>query len=353
MLTRSVRLKSVLSPLVGFSLGCTATTGFMLSGMLLPQKIFSFFSVTDMMSGVWQPALLLTFVSALATNTCFYWFTTKSRTSPLLRSGKFSVPNNQVIDRRLILGNVLFGLGWGTGITTEGGLHSHTPFFTLFVCLGGFCPGPSLAAIGLGFYLPALSIAMGIIVTLIVEQKLRFTDFSMVAKPIASLFGLFLILSQLGRMLSAHSVIGLGVLPSDTVLGPIVGGCLIGSAVGLYLLLEGKILGFSGILKGIIEPVGGNDVNDRLTRFTIVLGLCASSIFLSHFIPLPELSQKTPVLMCLGGLLTGIGVTLGNGCTSGHGIAGLARFSKRSFVATLTFMSSAFLTINLLPFLGF
>eukprot|EP01126_Amoeba_proteus_P034981 TRINITY_DN3514_c0_g1_i6.p1 TRINITY_DN3514_c0_g1~~TRINITY_DN3514_c0_g1_i6.p1 ORF type:complete len:333 (+),score=51.49 TRINITY_DN3514_c0_g1_i6:100-1098(+) len=332
MLTRSVRLKSVLSPLVGFSLGCTATTGFMLSGMLLPQKIFSFFSVTDMMSGVWQPALLLTFVSALATNTCFYWFTTKSRTSPLLRSGKFSVPNNQVIDRRLILGNVLFGLGWGTG---------------------GFCPGPSLAAIGLGFYLPALSIAMGIIVTLIVEQKLRFTDFSMVAKPIASLFGLFLILSQLGRMLSAHSVIGLGVLPSDTVLGPIVGGCLIGSAVGLYLLLEGKILGFSGILKGIIEPVGGNDVNDRLTRFTIVLGLCASSIFLSHFIPLPELSQKTPVLMCLGGLLTGIGVTLGNGCTSGHGIAGLARFSKRSFVATLTFMSSAFLTINLLPFLGF
>ena len=124
----------------------------------------------------------------------------------------------------------------------------------------------------------------------------------------------------------------------------LIGGVLIGLSAALMIILLGRIAGISGILSGLWAPSS----TDRGTRLLFLLGLPLGALLYSQLsggVPL-ELTASTPLLV-VGGLLVGFGTRLGSGCTSGHGVCGLARASKRSFVATMIFMATAALTVFL------
>lgn len=121
-----------------------------------------------------------------------------------------------------------------------------------------------------------------------------------------------------------------------------IGGALIGLAATLLMLLTGRIAGVSGILAGAFEMKG----DERWWRIAFVLGLLAGGLLYASGSEGPHIgiSSNWPLLVT-GGLLVGVGTRMGNGCTSGHGVCGLARLSPRSIVATLAFMAAAFGTV--------
>ena len=123
-----------------------------------------------------------------------------------------------------------------------------------------------------------------------------------------------------------------------TPLASSAGGILIGSAAALLLLFNGRIAGVSGIASGVINTGAG----DRLWRLAFLAGLILAPVIylLAGHRPAIEL-QAGFGQVAIAGLVTGIGTGLGSGCTSGHGVCGLARFSRRSVVATLLFVASA------------
>ena len=122
----------------------------------------------------------------------------------------------------------------------------------------------------------------------------------------------------------------------------LIGGLLIGVAAGLFLLLNGRIAGINGILGGLFKPVAG----DIAWRIAFLLGLVSSPVLYSLVAPLPDVqvSANFPVLI-VAGVLVGMGTRYGSGCTSGHGVCGLSRFSPRSLAATAAFMLAGFLTV--------
>ncbi|MBM5575428.1 YeeE/YedE family protein [Deefgea sp. CFH1-16] len=129
-----------------------------------------------------------------------------------------------------------------------------------------------------------------------------------------------------------------------TPLASFAGGALIGLSAGLLILLAGRIAGIAGILGGLV-----NKSPDRTWRALFVLGLLISPWVWQLFAPLPSLTMVTSIPgLIIAGLLVGIGTRYANGCTSGHGICGLSRFSLRSLIAVLAFMSSGFVSVYLI-----
>jgi len=122
----------------------------------------------------------------------------------------------------------------------------------------------------------------------------------------------------------------------------LAGGVLLGLASAMFVLLNGRVLGISGILGGLVKPRWG----DAGWRLAFVAGLVAAPVLWRVLAPLPvtRIDASLAVLVA-GGLLVGWGTRHGAGCTSGHGICGLARLSPRSLVATLTFMGGGFVTV--------
>lgn len=116
-----------------------------------------------------------------------------------------------------------------------------------------------------------------------------------------------------------------------------LGGCLIGLASVLFLLFNGKILGVSGILGGVLK----NQANDTLWRYLFVAGMVSGGVILNQFVPsaFAFTLPRSLGAIAFAGLLVGYGTRLGNGCTSGHGVCGVSRFSPRSIMATLTFIA--------------
>jgi uncharacterized protein len=125
----------------------------------------------------------------------------------------------------------------------------------------------------------------------------------------------------------------------------LAGGVLIGLAVALFVLLNGRIAGISGVLGGLLRPARG----DVGWRIAFVLGLVAAPLAYSLFtaVPLPRVGAGWPTLV-VAGLLVGVGTRYGAGCTSGHGVCGLSRLSPRSLAATLAFMGAGFVTVFVL-----
>lgn len=123
----------------------------------------------------------------------------------------------------------------------------------------------------------------------------------------------------------------------------LAGGLLIGIAVSLLILADGRIAGISGIIAGILRPQKG----EVIWRLAFIAGLIASPWLYSFFIELPEFHFDSVSWALLGpaGLLVGFGSRLGSGCTSGHGVCGLSRLSKRSLVATVLFIVSGAITV--------
>jgi uncharacterized membrane protein YedE/YeeE len=132
-------------------------------------------------------------------------------------------------------------------------------------------------------------------------------------------------------------------MASFTPVSALIGGALIGAAASILLLLTGRIAGISGILGGLIPP----DRGDTAWRFLFLLGL-PIGVALWRVLGAPaaeiHLTTSVPILVA-GGLLVGLGSRVGGGCTSGHGVCGVARLSRRSLAATATFMAAAFVTV--------
>ena len=125
----------------------------------------------------------------------------------------------------------------------------------------------------------------------------------------------------------------------------LAGGVLIGLAAAMFVLLNGRIAGISGVLGGLLRPVRG----DVAWRVAFLAGLVGASLFYRLFAELPGLRIDADTAgLVVAGLLVGIGTRYGGGCTSGHGVCGLARLSPRSLVATLAFMGAGFATVFVL-----
>lgn len=124
-----------------------------------------------------------------------------------------------------------------------------------------------------------------------------------------------------------------------------IGGALIGLAAVLLMLFTGRIAGIAGITGGLFNPKS----DDRLWRLTFIVGLIAAPLaaaLLGKAVPMPQMPGSM-ITIIVAGLLVGFGTRLGNGCTSGHGICGIARLSPRSIAATLVFMIAAMIVVAL------
>lgn len=137
----------------------------------------------------------------------------------------------------------------------------------------------------------------------------------------------------------------------DQYLNALIGGALIGFAVTVLLLFNGRITGISGIINGALYLPKG----DTLWRLFFVIGLIAGGFIFYQFSPeaFSIQTDRNDYLIALAGFIVGFGTIMGNGCTSGHGVCGISRFSIRSVVATLSFISSGILTVFIMKlFLG-
>ena len=125
----------------------------------------------------------------------------------------------------------------------------------------------------------------------------------------------------------------------------LAGGILLGLASALFVLLNGRILGISGIVGGLLRPRAG----DMGWRLAFVLGmLVAPGLYWLVVGPTQPRIDANWGMVVMAGLLVGVGTRYGSGCTSGHGVCGLSRMSPRSLVATLAFMGAGFVTVFLI-----
>ena len=125
------------------------------------------------------------------------------------------------------------------------------------------------------------------------------------------------------------------------------GGLLIGIASGLFLLLSGRIAGVSGIAARALGIAERGPPWIQAAAFVVGLPAGTIAVWTIAGTPAPQVTSSVPLLVS-GGLLVGFGTRLGNGCTSGHGVCGIARLSRRSIVATGTFMLAGFATVFVL-----
>jgi uncharacterized membrane protein YedE/YeeE len=130
-----------------------------------------------------------------------------------------------------------------------------------------------------------------------------------------------------------------------TPISAAIGGALIGLAAVLLMAFTGRIAGIAGITGGLLSA----RTDDRAWRLAFLAGLIAAPLaaaLLGHAVAVPKMPGSF-VTIAVAGLLVGFGTRLGNGCTSGHGICGIARLSPRSIAATVVFMAAAIIVVAL------
>ena len=130
-----------------------------------------------------------------------------------------------------------------------------------------------------------------------------------------------------------------------TPISAAIGGTLIGLSAVLLMLLNGRIAGITGIAAGVLDPLS----SDRFWRVAFIVGLIAaplSAMLVGYTVPVPQMPTSM-VIIAVAGLLVGFGTRMSNGCTSGHGICGMARLSTRSITATAVFMGAAIIVVAL------
>ncbi len=133
-----------------------------------------------------------------------------------------------------------------------------------------------------------------------------------------------------------------------TPLASAFGGTLIGLAAVLLMALNGRIAGISGIGSSVLPPWTERlDENDLAWRLAFIIGIMLAPLLVQIVTgtPIQQTVSSNVPLMVIAGLITGIGSVYGGGCTSGHGVCGMSRLSMRSFIATGTFMATAFVTV--------
>ena len=127
-----------------------------------------------------------------------------------------------------------------------------------------------------------------------------------------------------------------------TPVSALAGGLLIGLSAAWLILVDGRVLGAAGVLGGLLPPRAG----DWAWRVALIAGLIAAPALAQLFLRTtpPQIDADVATLI-VGGLLVGFGTRLGAGCTSGHGVCGVARLSPRSVAATAAFMAAGFVTV--------
>ena len=122
----------------------------------------------------------------------------------------------------------------------------------------------------------------------------------------------------------------------------LAGGALIGVSAAMFVLLNGRIAGISGMAGGLLKPQRG----DILWRVLFIAGMLLAPVLWLAGGPLPDINIDAGYpLLVAAGLIVGISTRYGSGCTSGHGVCGISRLSPRSIVATLAFMATGFITV--------
>ncbi|MCD1608743.1 YeeE/YedE family protein [Stutzerimonas kunmingensis] len=125
----------------------------------------------------------------------------------------------------------------------------------------------------------------------------------------------------------------------------LAGGVLIGAAASLFVLLNGRIAGISGLLASLLETAG----EGRSEKLLFLLGILLAPLLWMLFATLPAMEfQSGWIGLLVAGMLVGVGTRYGSGCTSGHGVCGISRLSPRSIVATVAFMAAGFATVYVL-----
>ncbi len=137
-----------------------------------------------------------------------------------------------------------------------------------------------------------------------------------------------------------------------TPFASLTGGIILGLASAIFILVNGRILGISGILGGLMPPKLG----DTFWRISFLLGLLVAptvfhAVVPAQYITAPRI-DATDMMVVIAGLLVGIGTRYASGCTSGHGVCGLSRLSPRSLVATLSFMGAGFAMVYVMRHLA-
>ncbi len=132
------------------------------------------------------------------------------------------------------------------------------------------------------------------------------------------------------------------MIPMDWTYG-LIGGLMIGAAAAMYLLVNGRIMGASGILGGIVDATGPS-----WEKGLFIAGLIGAPFVYGLVFGFPHTNLTSdPVLLILGGLTVGLGTRMANGCTSGHGVCGISRFSVRGIIATCAYLGAGFVTMFL------
>ena len=128
----------------------------------------------------------------------------------------------------------------------------------------------------------------------------------------------------------------LNAIPSDWIFG-LIGGLMIGGAGALFLLFNGRIMGASGLLGGLFDGTGRSNMGERLA---LIAGLIAAPAIVALFGRAPATNiTDNWLLILIGGLAVGFGTRMANGCTSGHGVCGISRLSRRGIVATIIYLA--------------
>ena len=135
-------------------------------------------------------------------------------------------------------------------------------------------------------------------------------------------------------------------METDWIMG-LVGGLVIGLAASLYLLGNGRIMGASGIIGGLIDKSGWSSAADRIV-FLIGLILAPSMYIFIFDIEADTKATTNIIILILAGLLVGIGTRLANGCTSGHGVCGISRLSIRGMISTIFYIVAGVVSVVLL-----
>lgn len=129
----------------------------------------------------------------------------------------------------------------------------------------------------------------------------------------------------------------------ETITRALLGGVLIGLATALALFAHGRLAGISGTLGRALHT---DDDGGRTYRLMFLVGLVGTGVILARLAPSAfGANVAGPIELAIAGVLVGVGTTLGNGCTSGHGVCGISRGSARSFVAVGVFMATAMITV--------
>jgi len=135
---------------------------------------------------------------------------------------------------------------------------------------------------------------------------------------------------------------------NQAILLALIGGAFIGVATAVFLIFNGRVTGVSGILNIFLSFQYG----ERLWRGTFLAGLIIGGFLLRQISPnfFVNTTLRSPIVLVIAGLLVGYGTVLGSGCTSGHGVCGVARFSVRSIIATILFVAVGMITATVFKY---